>query len=127
MLERIDLGKENVLGFRVDGKIDMNDIKESQNAILPELKSENKFNLYVEVTDDVSSVEPQAIAERVRFLFSNFGDIKKKVNKLAVVTDKNWLQHLTTGIYKLVPAIDHKSFAFEESEKAREWITDHKK
>jgi hypothetical protein len=123
MIYKLDLGKEHVVAFRVDGRVDVQDMKASQQAILPELKSNARFNLYLELTDE-AEIEPEAIAERVRFLFSNFGEIKDNVNKLALVTDKNWLQQLASGIYKLVPAIEQRSFAFEEAEEARKWIAD---
>jgi hypothetical protein len=37
-------------------------------------------------------IGPEAIAERVKFIYSHSVEIKEEVNKLASVTDKNWLQ-----------------------------------
>ncbi|MEJ8801985.1 SpoIIAA family protein [Pontibacter sp. H249] len=122
MIQRIDIGHMHVLAFRVEGEVDVEDMKASQEVIKSELASDGPFNLYVEMAA-TADVEPAAIQERLRFILSNFGEVLQKVNKMALVTDKNWLQHLATGVFTLIPAIDQRSFAFEELEEARTWVS----
>ena len=122
MIKKIDIGHEHVLAFRVEGELDEHDMKESQRVIKPRLESGAPFSLYIEMAAS-EGVQPAAIVERLRFIFSNFEEVLKKVGKVAIVTDKSWLQHLATGAFALVPPIEQRSFTFEEAETARKWVS----
>ncbi|GAB3195291.1 hypothetical protein ABID22_003631 [Pontibacter aydingkolensis] len=121
MIQQLDLGNKNLLAFRAEGEITVQDMKASQEVIKPELESDATFSLYIEMPA-TAGIAPAAIQERLRFILSNFGEVLQKVNRMALVTDKNWLQHLATGVFAVVPAIEQRSFAFEETEEARKWV-----
>jgi hypothetical protein len=121
MIERIDIGDQRVLAFRIEGKLDMNDMDASRKVIEPALQSRDDFSLYLEMAAD-KGVEPEAILQRLKFVFSNFGLIKKKVKKMALVTDKGWLQKLASIVFNLIPAMEQRSFSFEETREARNWV-----
>jgi hypothetical protein len=124
MIEKIDLGHPHVLAFRVKGKVDVQDMKASQQVIEPELKSEAPFNLYLEM-EASEGIEPAAIQERVRFILSHFSDVMSKVKKIALVTDKSWLQHLMSGIFTVVTSVEQRSFSLDEAAAARRWVASH--
>jgi hypothetical protein len=124
MIEKIDIGHPHVLGFRVEGELDVQDMKASQKVIKPELETDAPFNLYLEMAA-TEGVEPAAVQERVRFILSNFSDVMSKVRKIALVTDKSWLQHLMSGVMTLVPSIEQRSFSFEDADAARRWVASH--
>jgi hypothetical protein len=124
MIKKIDIGHPHVLAFRVEGELDVHDIKASQKVIKPELESDAPFNLYLEMAA-TEGVEPAAVQERVRFVLSNFSDVMSKVKKIALVTDKSWLQHLMSGVLTLVPSIEQRSFSMDEADGARRWVAAH--
>jgi hypothetical protein len=121
MIKKIDIGHPHVLAFRVEGELDVQDMKASQKVIKPELESDAPFNLYLEMAA-TEGVEPAAILERVRFILSNFNDVMSKVKKIALVTDKDWLQHLMSGVFTVVTSVEQRSFAFEDADAARRWV-----
>ncbi|MBF8962128.1 STAS/SEC14 domain-containing protein [Pontibacter sp. FD36] len=121
MIKKIDIGHDQVLAFRVEGELDVQDMKASQKVIKPELESAAPFNLYLEMAA-TEGVEPAAVQERVSFILSNFSDVLDKVKKIALVTDKDWLQHLMSGVFTMVPSIEQRSFSFDEKEAARRWV-----
>lgn len=124
MIKKLDIGHPHVLAFRVEGELDVQDMKASQEVIKPELESDAPFNLYLEMAA-TEGVEAAAVKERVSFILSHFSDVMNKVKKIALVTDKSWLQHLMSGVLTLVPSIEQRSFAFEEADAARRWVASH--
>lgn len=110
-----------MLAFRVEGELDVQDMKDSQEVIKPALESNAPFSLYLELAA-TEGVEAAAVQERLRFILSNFSDVIGKVNKVALVTDKSWLQHLVSGVMTILPSIDQRSFTFEEQDEARRWV-----
>lgn len=124
MIKKIDIGQPHVLAFRVEGELDVQDMEASQKVIKPELESDAPFNLYFEMAA-TEGVEPAAIQERVRFILSNFSDVMRKVRKIAIVTDKSWLQHLMSGVFTVVTSIEQRSFSFDEADAARRWVASH--
>lgn len=119
MIQRIDAGHENVMGFRVNGDIEEKEVSRFQRELRPEPESDKKFNLYIEISAS-DCTEPTAIQERVSLLLSNLKEILKKINKLAFVTDKDCLLHLSHDIFTISQAIEFKYFSFEEIHDARE-------
>lgn len=99
-------------------------MKASQKVIKPELESDAPFNLYLEMAA-TKGVEPAAIQERVRFILSNFSDVMSKVKKIALVTDKSWLQHLMSGVFTVVTSVEQRSFSLDEADAARRWVASH--
>lgn len=120
MIQQLDLGDEQVKAYRVDGKISTPDVRKIIESIEADLKSPAQFKVYVEMPV-YEGIEPEAMWERMKFGLGNLSKITKSVDKLAIVTDKRWLQNLAR-IYELFPNLEHKVYTFEETEKAREWI-----
>lgn len=124
MLQKINLNIENdkVLAYRVDGKVDEEDVRKAIETVTPALETPAHFNMYVEVAD-IHGITPEAIKERLEFVLPNFKELLMKIDKIALVTDKDWMKTLAKGIYSLIPKIEQKSFSFEESAKARQWVS----
>lgn len=123
MLEQLKIENDKVFAFRLDGKITQDEMKQTIEVLKPELETPSHFNVYVEVIE-FEGIEPEALKERIAFVLSNYKEILKKVNKVALVTDKKWLQNLAKGAYSLFPGIEQESFSFEEVEKAKQWVAE---
>jgi uncharacterized protein (DUF1800 family) len=123
MIEKLDLGKDDILAFKVDEKVEMEDVKEVLANLQSNLETPSHFKGYVEV-HNLKGIEPKALWERMKFGLSNFSELSKKVDKLALVTDKDGLKKFADTIYSVMPGINFQSFAFEDSDKAKEWLSE---
>lgn len=121
MLHKIDIGDENIVGFRWEGKYDEKGVKQSFVQFLPELQAKSKMNLYLEVKD-LPEVEAKAIWEEIKFDVQHMREILSKIDKLALVTDMSWMRTMTETSSSFVPGMKAKAFTFEEAEAAKAFV-----
>lgn len=121
MIHPLDMDQDDVLAFSVDGEIDEQSMKRTLNSIKSKLRGNTDIRIYLEVVD-LNGIEPEAFKARVSFALSHFRDILKQVDKVALVTDLEWLRNLASALYYLNPAIEQKSFVFKDANDARDWI-----
>ncbi len=121
MIHPIDMDRDDVLAYSVDGEIDQQAMEKTINEIKPKLQGNSSVSIYLEVVD-LNGIKPEAFKSRINFAFSHFKTILKQVDKVALVTDLEWLRNLASGVYHLSPAIEQKSFVFKDADVARDWI-----
>jgi len=121
MIQHLESGNETVFAFRIGGKITEAEVKQSLKIIENAIESLDQFNIYVEV-DEMSGIELVALKERFSFTVSNYKSLVKKVKRVSLVSDKNWLQNLARGIYSIIPDIEQKSFSFKEKDQAKLFV-----
>lgn len=117
MLHRLDKTNEKIVAYRWEGEFNQEAWKRTLIDFLPELKTRSHLNIYLEVVD-ISGVEAKAIWEDIKFTVKNWNEIKDKIEKIALVSDKPWIRNLSETAYIFVPGIHLKSFTFEEVEAA---------
>lgn len=123
MLQKLTSGgNDKVVAFRWEGKFDKKAFDQSMVQFLPELRSRDRMNLYLEVKG-IEGVGAKAIWEDIKFSVMNMNEIREKIHKLAVVSDKDWIR-LLSETYKFIPGIKFKSFTFDESDQAILWINE---
>ena len=118
MFKILDLTKDNLIAFKVKGKVEKSDYDVLQ-ALLE--KTEREFNtrkLYVEI-DSIEGVEPAAFWEDVKTYFQHFKDL----DKIAFVGPDGVISSLAKMSQPFVTG-DVKVFSEEEVMAAREWIMD---
>lgn len=123
MLQKLDLGNENVVAFRWEGKFDEKAFKQSLVQFLPELQSRYKMNIYIEITD-IDGVEAKALYEDIKFSFKNLNELREKIEKVAIVTDKDWIRNLSETSSKFIPGIKLKAFTFDEAGTALMYVNE---
>ncbi len=107
----------NVVGFKIDGKIETRDIKWLESVVEEQLKLYDKLRVYVEL-ESLDGISFETFLEDLKFAFRHFNDFEKK----AVVCDKKWMNQLADAINPLFPQIEVKCFSKSEQEQALEWI-----
>jgi hypothetical protein len=118
MFKILDLTKDNLIAFKVKGKIEKSDYDVLQ-ALLE--KTEREFNtrkLYVEI-DSIEGIEPAALWEDVKTYFRHFKDL----DKIAFIGPESFISTLAKMSQPFV-AGDVKVFRENEVMAAREWIMD---
>lgn len=117
MIETIDTGSDKVVGFRVDGRIEKEDIQKVTEYVEEKLKTHEKLRVYVEV-EKIGLMKPEALFKDIQFAFKHF----KKFEKKAVVTDKEWMMKISPIFDKLFPNIELKCFGKSKKAEALEWV-----
>lgn len=121
MVQKLDLNNENILAWRLEGKIDEAELNPMVKDLEKELNTSDHLNIYMEVPE-TPGVTPQAFWESLKSGLSNLKKYNDKLEKVAVVTDKGWLQTMANVENRLFPGIDERSFSFEEAEEAKQWV-----
>ena len=116
MISPIEFNKENIIGFRMSGKITETEIKNWASLLDQQSDEPRKLRVYVEA-DDIDDVSLDAVMADLKFDLTHLGDFEKA----AFVSDETWAK-LSTVAAKLVPNIEAKHFSMDEKEKARQWI-----
>lgn len=118
MFKILDITKDNLIAFKVKGKIEKSDYDVLQ-ALLE--KTEREFEtrkLYVEI-ESIEGIEPAALWEDVKAYFRHFKDL----DKIAFVSPDKYLGSLAKISQPFV-AGEVKVFSKENIVEARKWIMD---
>lgn len=108
---------ENVLGVEAIGKVTDDDY---ERVLLPavreKLDSEGKIRLMYVLGDEFDGWTLGAMWEDAKLGGSHLRDWEK----VAVVTDEDWLKHMVKAFGWMIPG-DVRVFRLEEVEAAKEW------
>jgi hypothetical protein len=119
MLERITDLPETVLGFKASGELTSDDYRD---VLVPDveaaLETQYKLRLLYLLGDDVTGFSPGAAWQDTKVGLKNV----TRWDKVAVVTDKDWLRHSVDMFGYLMPG-EIKAFTRAEEPDARTWIT----
>lgn len=117
MIKVPDNSRANLLAMHISGQIDGAEI-EKMTPLLDKLIDENENPVvYAEVHDlDVPTA---------RAVWKDLKNIPRynKLDKCAVVADKQWLEFVTK-VSGVIMRPQMKYFSFDEKEKALQWIND---
>jgi hypothetical protein len=121
MLQKLDLGTDKVVAFRWEGDFNVEAFEQAMKKFLPELKSRERMNVYLEVAS-IGKFEAAAVWEDIKFGFKNMKELRDKVDKIALVTDEGWVRTLADTTYKFIPGIKMQSYAFADLKEARTFV-----
>ncbi len=116
MFEILDITRNNVIAFKVKGKVE----KKDYDKLTPLLeKTEREFDkrrLYVEI-EDIEGIEPAALWEDFKVYFLHI----KNFDKIAIIGRRGVIEKLTNLTGPFVSG-EIKFFETGEAVNAREWI-----
>ncbi len=116
MFEILDFTKDNLIAFKVRGKIEKKDYKKLQ-SLLEKTEREFEFlKLFIEFNDPVK-ITLEALAEDFKTYFSHINEI----DKVAIV-GSNGIEKGISKISDLFIDAEIKYFPCSEINSAREWI-----
>ena len=118
MLEMIDIGINNAVAFQISGRITESDM----NMVLGNAKEKIKSNgsiVILEKIDSFEGIEIAAIVEEFKYLFE-VG--MSNIAKVAILTDKKWIEHIVNIEDKIFRSIEMKCFPIEEQAEAIEFL-----
>jgi len=118
MLEMIDIGIDSATAFRMAGKI----TESEMTLVLSDAKEKTErygsIVLYEEI-ESFKGIELSAIVEEFKYLF----DVgMSNLKKVAIVTDKRWVERIVQVEDKIFKSIEMKCFSTDEREAAIEFL-----
>jgi hypothetical protein len=116
MLEKLPDVPDSILGFKATGKLTSQDYQE---VLVPAVDAapKTKLRLLYILGDDVTGFSPGAAWEDTKVGMKHV----TRWEKIAVVTDKDWLRHSVDIFGYLIPG-EIKSFTMADETEARTWI-----
>ncbi len=121
MIKRIETGDSNTLGWSFEGKISEAEYEPVIDALKKKIQTSGHVNIYMEVPE-TPGLSGETVWESLKFGFTHVKDFLKSVDKVAVVTDKDWLKTYTALESQVLPGVKERGFSLEDAEKAKQWL-----
>lgn len=121
MLSKLDIGDNRVVAFRWEGDFDKKAFNQAMGQFMQELESRDKMNIYFEIAD-LDDFDVEAVWKDLKFSVNNMSELRNKIDKIALVTNKEWISNLAEMSYEFIPDIKLKAFNFAETETARLFV-----
>ncbi|MBT8491118.1 MAG: STAS/SEC14 domain-containing protein [Deltaproteobacteria bacterium] len=118
MVEMIDVGIDRAVAFRIDGKVKETEMVHFFSEAKAKIELYENIVVYEEIVN-FSGIEIKGIIAEFKFLHE-IG--LSHIEKIAVVTDKKWLEKIVGVEDKIFKSIDIKTFSTEEKDKAIEFL-----
>ena len=118
MVEMLDIGINNAVAYRVEGKVTEDEMKSILSIFKEKIQAGAKLSVYQEIVS-VGGAEFDAIIEKLKF-FCEFG--LSNFDKIAVVTHKEWMHKIIDLEGKLFKKFDMKGFSIDDKIKAIEFL-----
>lgn len=118
MLDLIDIPVENAVAFRISGKITESEMHAVLTQAREKIDSYGRI-VFLERIDSFTGIEIAALVEEFRYLFeTGFSNIAK----VAIVTDKKWIERIVKIEDKLFKNIEIKYFTIDDQDEAIEFL-----
>ena len=123
MIENVIDLPEGTIGFRASGKITSDEYRKMIEPIYATLERGEKLNIYFELTDDFHGLDTGALAQDVKAAGSIGLKHRSSWQRMALVTDKDWIRHGASALGWLAPG-ELRLFAVSEADDARAWLAE---
>jgi hypothetical protein len=121
VVERLSDLPAGVIGFRASGKITRDEYREMMQPIYAALEHGEKLNIYFELAGDFHGLDLGGLWEDMKAGGSVGLRHRSSWEKMALVTDKDWIRHGSAVFGPLAPG-ELRLFEPDEAAQARAWI-----
>ncbi|WP_334065667.1 STAS/SEC14 domain-containing protein [Alteromonas genovensis] len=111
----------NVVAIELEGVISEDDIATYQRKLEDTLKSQSTLGLCMDITD-ISDITASGIVEGVKADLAFLSNIDR-FNKLAIISDKQWPEAISSIVAPYVSGITIKTFSPDERQQALDWAS----
>ena len=118
MLEMLDIGIDRAVAFRLKGKITESEMVQVLSDAKAKIERYDTIVIYEEIVS-FGGIELKAVVEEFKYLFE-VG--LSNMDRVAVVTDKKWVEKIVGIEDKIFKGIDMKAFSTEEKDRALEFL-----
>ncbi len=111
------------LGFRASGKLTSDEYRQMIEPIYATLERGEKLNIYFELADDFHGLDLGALLQDVKAAGSIGLKHRSSWQRMALVTDKDWVRHGASAFGWLAPG-ELRLFDLAERDTARAWVAE---
>jgi hypothetical protein len=115
------LADYNILIFQMRGKPDKLSFINTMTQLMSEMRKSEKVNICFEISS-LASIEFDYLWRSLKASFASLTDYLSHIDKVAVVTNRKWIDRVSAFEVKSLPKVEEKVFAFEEKEGALNWL-----
>jgi len=121
MVETLTDLPAGTLGFRVSGTLTSGEYRQMMEPIYAALDRGEKLNIYFELAGDFHGLDLGALWQDVKAAGSVGLKHRSSWQRMALVTDKDWVRHGASAFGWLAPG-ELKLFELSEAAQARTWV-----
>jgi stage II sporulation SpoAA-like protein len=121
MVEQLDALPAGVLGFRISGRLSRDDYRGMMGPIHEAVDRAEKLNLLFLFDDDFHGADLGGLCEDVKAAGSIGLGHRSAWERMALVTDKDWIRHGVSGFGWLSPG-ELRLFESGERDAALAWV-----
>ncbi len=111
--------QNKIIEITISGSISREDLAAAFKGFAAPLQEWDDIRILKRV-DSFTGIEPMALFDDLKFGYENLANYKK-ISKIAIVTDKEWISKLA-GITKNLAPGEVQVFENEDIEEARSWL-----
>ncbi|WP_089317335.1 STAS/SEC14 domain-containing protein [Pontibacter ummariensis] len=116
MIQVLEESKEDIVAFRISGKVDKNDYQVMLPVLEEKIRQHGKVRVYAEM-QDVEEYSLEALWDEIRYDISHATDF----SRVAIVGGRRWTNWLT-NLAKPFTSAEVKYYDFSDRSKAWSWI-----
>nr|WP_300309110.1 STAS/SEC14 domain-containing protein [Halomonas sp.] len=120
MLELIPHPAAHVVAMRVGGTVTAKDLQQAIDAIEAAKQAHPRVSMLAEL-DNLHWMTVTAVLKDIGYGLTQFGELKH-YHRAAVITDKDWIKHVTHLEDKLIKNLEMRTFPSKEREAAMAWV-----
>ncbi|MGO1536468.1 MAG: STAS/SEC14 domain-containing protein [Yaniella sp.] len=121
MIDALQL-KDNLVTVNVSGTVDRDDWQKVTDLVNEALQQHDRVSVLADLTQ-LDAFTGGAVYEDTKLGITNLGSLDR-FDKIAVLTDKQWLERGAQLAEKLVPGVDVRVFDTADTQQAQQWVTD---
>lgn len=119
MIDALQL-HDNQITVKVNGTVDRDDWQQVTDMINEALQHHDRVTVLADLTH-MDTFTGGAVYEDTKFGIKNLGSLDH-FDKIAVLTDKQWLERGAELAEKLLPGVDVRVFDTADTRQAQQWI-----
>lgn len=117
MIEIIPFEETNIIGLRLNGRIEDEQFNQITEKIEEMLKVHKKLRVYAEI-EKIGGIPINTLMKDIHFKLKRWRFFEKK----AIVSDKKWLENWVAVADRIFSITEVRHFTSDEKEKAMKWI-----
>jgi hypothetical protein len=119
MIEILTDMPEGVMGIRVSGRLQGEDLREFRPT-MEELLNAGEIRIVEVIAPDYEGFGPGGLVEDLKLGFGSLLQHHSAFRRIAVVSDKEWVGHTLHALAWMIPG-ELAIFSLEELDQAKEW------
>ena len=107
MLQKMDLVPENVLGFRINGKLDFDSFSKTSRHFNKKTKPNGDISILLEVPNQ-DGLEFWEMWKSIRYALAHFRQNISDIECIAIVSDAEWVHRAASYDYQVLAGAKEK-------------------